>query len=207
MIKEKIIKDYESYKVRSDGKVISMYRRSGRDGKGIDYKEIELKPCYNKQGYNMVNLFKDGKQKTKLVHRLVAEAFIPNPDNLPQVNHIDGNKDNNNVSNLEWCSALQNNTHAIKNGLRDPHLIGEKNGMSKITEDQAKEIINMILNGYCNAEIAYKFNLHDRYVSLIRGKKRWKHLWNTEFNYVKSIPKSDPKRTKAFNAQRLSKTH
>lgn len=59
-------------------------------------------------GYNYVNLSKDNKAHTKRVHRLVAEAFIPNPDNLSEVNHKDENKSNNNVSNLEWCTRKYN---------------------------------------------------------------------------------------------------
>lgn len=59
-------------------------------------------------GYSTVQLFKDGKMKVIAVHRLVAQAFIPNPNNLPQVNHKDGNKQNNNKSNLEWCTVKYN---------------------------------------------------------------------------------------------------
>lgn len=62
----------------------------------------------NNRDYTMISLYKDGKEKTKLVHRLVAQAFIPNPNNLLQVNHIDEDKNNNNATNLEWCSNLYN---------------------------------------------------------------------------------------------------
>lgn len=69
-------------------------------------------------GYLKVGLSVDGIHKYYLVHRLVAQAFIPNPNNLPQVNHIDGNKLNNHVDNLEWVSSYENQQHAVKNGLR-----------------------------------------------------------------------------------------
>lgn len=62
-------------------------------------------------------LSKDGKVKNESIHRLVAQAFIPNPDSKPQVNHIDCNTLNNNVSNLEWCTAKENTVHAWKNGM------------------------------------------------------------------------------------------
>jgi hypothetical protein len=64
----------------------------------------------------------NGKQKNCRVNRLVAQVFIPNPKQLPEVNHIDGNKDNNHVSNLEWCDRSQNMKHAIRTGLANPKL-------------------------------------------------------------------------------------
>lgn len=91
------------YQVTTEGEVISP--------NGLKTQE----KSYN--GYLRVSLWNKGKGKHHLVHRLVAEAFIPNPDNLPMVNHIDGNKRNNNVSNLEWCNLSQNMIHAHRNGL------------------------------------------------------------------------------------------
>lgn len=76
----------------------------------------------DKDGYLRVAIYdKEHKQHRKLVHRLVAEAFIPNPDNLPQVNHKDGNKQNNSVDNLEWCTHSENQKHrfyTLQKGLR-----------------------------------------------------------------------------------------
>lgn len=69
------------------------------------------------RGYQAVGLYKDSKSKTGKVHRLVAQAFIPNPDNKPHVNHIDGNKLNNYASNLEWVTHQENTSHAKANGL------------------------------------------------------------------------------------------
>ena len=92
------IKDYEGlYAITINGKVWS-------------YKSNKfLKPADNNgKGYMIICLVKNGKKKTHYIHRLVAEAFIPNPDNLPQVNHKDENKQNNCVSNLEWCDAKYN---------------------------------------------------------------------------------------------------
>lgn len=98
----KPVKGYEgNYEVSDDGRVFNT------NGK-------ELKHYLIKRGYHVVFLFKNNKQKTKLVHRLVAEAFIPNPDNLPQVNHKDENKDNNSLSNLEWCTNYYNSHYGTK---------------------------------------------------------------------------------------------
>lgn len=70
-----------------------------------------------KTGYAIVTLYKDGKSTSRAVHRLVAEAFLPNPDNLQIVNHKDGNKQNNRLENLEWCTQKENVAHAIKMGV------------------------------------------------------------------------------------------
>ena len=75
-----------------------------------------LKPVYRK-GYATVILRKNGVSKIHSVHRLIAQAFIPNPLQLPYVNHKDGNKSNNDISNLEWCTHLENMRHAFKTGL------------------------------------------------------------------------------------------
>ena len=100
----KDVKGYEGlYAVTSCGKVWS-------------YKnEKFLKPGIYKKGYLYVNLWKDGGFKTKQIHRLVAEAYIPNPDNLPQVNHKDENKANNCLQNLEWCDCKYNNNYGTRN--------------------------------------------------------------------------------------------
>lgn len=81
------------------------------------YSNKILKPSANKYGYVRFSATKDKKQKTLRIHRLVAESFIPNPNNLPQVNHIDGNKLNCTKGNLEWSTDSENKLHAYANGL------------------------------------------------------------------------------------------
>lgn len=104
------VKGYEGlYEVSNMGRVKSLHYG----------KERILRPSDNSTGYRIVELAKQAP-KRKLVHRLVAEAFIPSPMNLPVVNHLDGDKHNNCVSNLEWCTYRQNTLHAIKLGLFNP---------------------------------------------------------------------------------------
>jgi len=98
------------------------------DGKVWSYSSKKfLKPSTNRDGYLKLTLSKNGKVLTKQVHGLIAQAFIANPDNLPMVNHIDGIKDNNNVSNLEWVSHIGNMRHAMDAGLSKGNstLVGE----------------------------------------------------------------------------------
>lgn len=108
----KDIKGYEGfYQVSNFGRIKCMeHKCPGRYGLRTVREHIKVQ-VKGAKGYYYVSLYKMDKGRTFTVHRLVAQAFIPNPDNLPCVNHIDENKFNNNVENLEWCTSLYNNTY------------------------------------------------------------------------------------------------
>ena len=127
----KDIKDFEGiYQVSTFGRIKRLSRKTINEGllgknKELQLKEIILKPSTITKGYRGITLTKDKKRYPKKVHRLVAEAFIPNPNNKPQINHIDCNKSNNNVNNLEWCTNSENQKHAFKNGLNSSKKANE----------------------------------------------------------------------------------
>lgn len=98
-----------------------------------------MKGSISSYGYHRVTIL----HKEYLIHRLVAQAFIPNPNNLPQVNHRDGNKLNNTVANLEWCDNYYNYQHAVENGLRPQQFKkGEDNINAKLTKQDIQNIRN-----------------------------------------------------------------
>lgn len=160
----KEVKDYEGmYEVSNLGNV-----------RNFKTKHV-LKSSLSKKGYPKVNLWKNKGYKTRPIHRLVAIAFIKNNLYKPQVNHIDGNKTNNRLDNLEWCTQEENMRHAVDMGLK-VGMSGEDNGRCKITEKLAKKIIEDIKNGHRNIDIKNKYNVTKDIVSNIKSKKAWKHL-------------------------------
>lgn len=136
------------------------------------FKEIIKKQVIDNRGYYRVSLGKNGTKKTLKVHRLVASNFCKNPYNYNEVNHIDGNKLNNNYINLEWCTRKQNMEHASKNNLL-PKLCGEQNNCSKLKE---KTVIYIIESKLTPKEISIKTGVNICSIYDIRSGRSWKHL-------------------------------
>lgn len=139
------------YQVSNDGEVRSLDRRvSSKLGSFRFAKGVLMKQQISKKGYHTIILHKDGKASTKQVHRLVAEAFIPNNENLPQVNHKDTNKDNNNVDNLEWITNYDNMQHAIKNNCfpryTEKRKIAALKNLSIAAENRKRKVVQKDLN-------------------------------------------------------------
>ena len=109
-------------------------------------------PSIRRNGYLGVGLSKECKVKSRLVHRLVASAFLPNPDNIPEVNHIDGNKQNNSVENLVWCTTSENLFHAYAIGLK--HKYGKRVRCIEtgVIYDKIKDAGNYHIAEVCNGK-------------------------------------------------------
>lgn len=118
-------------------------------------------------------LCKDGKYHQRYSHRLVAEAFIPNPENKPIINHIDSNPQNNSVENLEWCTPKENVQHCVDAGRRRYN-----NKVVKTTEEIVRDILEMSYNNVFHRDIAKKYNMSRSHIGHIKiGKcKVWKSI-------------------------------
>ena len=175
----KPIEGYEGlYEVSNLGRVKSIERNVPFRGSSITMHGKVLKPYANENGYCFVVLYQNTRQKRHKIHRLVAETFIPNPEKKKCINHVDGNKKNNRVDNLEWCTHSENNKHAHDNGLIKPKNIAK---------------------GLWNPDNANKNNTSGRKgVCYDKRKKKWmaqitinrKHIFLGYFNKIEDAIKA-----------------
>lgn len=155
------------YEVSDDGRVFSLFT-----GK-------EKKPFISSTGYKRVTLWHNGKQKKYSVHRLVAMAFLDNPNDYPQVNHIDGNKLNNRLENLEWCSQEMNIRHAFDNGLVHPYT-------KKVIQFTLDMKPIRVWNSIKEACDEYGLN-HANIVTVCGGKTNRKQVGGYKWRYANDI--------------------
>lgn len=176
-------KDIEGYKgfyqINEEGVVRSLprleYVESTRTG-GHYRKRMGriIAQSKNNAGYMQVHLHIDGGTKAFSVHRLVAISFIPNPYDKPEVNHIDEDKTNNKVSNLEWSTRVDNELHSSY------RMRGSSNGYSLLSEEQVLEITKMLSDNISQVNIAKHFNISNHTVHKIKVGKNWG--WLTGLN-------------------------
>ena len=137
-------------------------------------KRKRLKTRYDKDGYEIATIYLDGKRYDFKVHRLVASAFIPNPNNKPEVNHRNGNKKKNNKGNLEWVTNQENITHSIVTGLKVMDQDGDKNPMNKYPKKIIKKICKALeKNEMTLKEISKKYDVPVPTISSILNKHQW----------------------------------
>jgi len=160
----KDIQDYEGrYQVSSFGRVKNIKTNTIITGSSDHgYYSIHVRPS------------KKSKQRRLRVNRLVAVAFVPNPENKPEVNHIDGNTKNNNINNLEWVTHSENMKHALKIGLVNNS--GERNVHCKLKEIDVVNIRNRFKNGEKPHNIAKDYPVSMIQINRIINNKTWKHI-------------------------------
>lgn len=171
------------YEVSNIGQIINI--KSGK----------MMKSSHNEKGYCQVKLRFNDKGNTRIIHRLVAIVFIPNPENKPQVNHINAKKDINWVGNLEWNTCQENIDHAVKNNLQT-HLIGEDSNNSKYTNQQVHNVCKLLEeNKLFNIEIAKITGVDVSAVSKIKCRSGWGHIsdkYNIPIPLANSVGSSAP---------------
>jgi len=163
------VKGYENrYKISNTGIIIRIVGRMCK-------KDRELTPYLNDNGYYMIQLHDGVAGKKTRLHRLIAEHFIPNPDNKPYINHINGNKSDNAIPNLEWCTKKENADHATETGLHD--IRGSKHFAAKFTEQEIIEIRKEYsLKNIRPVDALKKYSISKGTYFDIVKRRRWKHI-------------------------------
>lgn len=161
------IKDFPNYSVSNTGKVRN------------DKRNKVKVPVKTNTGYAKTDLYKDGKRTCRRTHRLVGEAFIPNPENKPEINHKDGNKLNNNADNLEWVTRSENEKHAFDTGLAritENHHHGRPKGFKNPNAGLPRTKVRIVETGkvYSSVkECARDINGDDRHIhDCLHGRQR-----------------------------------
>ena len=167
------------YQVSNHGRIKSVARVIEQKRHDIDssfrrsWPEKILKQSTDSYGYKVVSINVPGKNRTNKVHRLVAQAFLSNDNKLDQINHIDGDKANNSLNNLEWCTAKQNSIHRSKVlGFGS----GSSNGRAKLTDDDVMKIDEMLCAGFTVNDVAKSFNIGYNTALRVKLGDSWSHI-------------------------------
>lgn len=162
------------YSISDFGRVKSLAKKY----QGKFREDLIMKQQTDRGGYSyiMLNYPSTRLKKFCLIHRLVALAFIPNPENKKEVNHIDGNKLNNHISNLEWVTSSENSKHALATGLDKPKR-GELNGKAILTTEQVMYIKKCFIDKSKTVkELSLLFNVAKSTIENIKYNHSWNHI-------------------------------
>lgn len=174
---KKISKFNDEYEISNLGNIRSVHGIITRSN-GWKYTRLskQLKPALNQSGYFAGAVCVNKKMIPYVIHRLVAEVFIPNPLNKLEVNHMNGVKTDNRLVNLEWCTRQENIQHCIDNNLQYV-LKGEEIGTSKLTETQVLEIRSKFIPRiYSRVKLAKEYNISEATIKDILYRRTWLHV-------------------------------
>lgn len=173
---KKQIKGFKNYFITENGEVTNK-------------KGEKMRPQVNADGYLVINLRSEKKEYHRRINRLVAETYIPNPDNLPVVNHKDHDRQNNHISNLEWCTVEYNTKESVR-------LFPERWKSQAVVDASTVEIICRMIQDYKrNKEISEKLNVGIDLIKHIRAGRSWKEI-SCNYNMTKSIRSVSPETVK-----------
>lgn len=181
----KDIPGYEGlYQVSDRGRVKSIARKISNGYAMVDRPERLLLPNTLAKGYFQVTLYNVISRKCFQVHRLVAMAFIPNPQGYPQINHINGNKQDNRKENLEWCDNRQNQLHAWKIGLQRPHFSGGGAPKKKVALLREDGSVERVFDSIRAAASFFGVNQPANLSHCLNGKHGHKTFQGREFKFI-----------------------
>lgn len=169
---------YEGIYQISNMGVVKSLEKKVTSGLGFCVREEKcLKPFITRKGYLHVRLYKDKNSKDFKVHRLVAVNFIPNPGNKPEVNHLNGDKKDNTILNLEWCTGSENIIHAFSIGTRVKQFGMLNNNPPKLNDKKVTEIKLMYNKGGTSMrKLAKKYGVDYALINRIVNGKSWPHV-------------------------------
>ena len=173
---------FEGYYVGDDGAIYTTKKNGG-------YKRelTKMKLREDKDGYLEVGMYKKKKRYFRRVHRVVAEAFIPNPDHLPQINHKDGNVKNNTVDNLEWCTCQDNVLHSFRVLNRKPSTTNAK--IIKLTNKQTGKILYFSTEKDCAFYLNMSYEHLNKLLTGYHDISKWKKgtIYKVEYSNIEDV--------------------
>lgn len=166
----------DNYEVSNLGNIRSKtHWVNARNGGERLYIGKEINKRIRKVGYVECKICANSESKYKALHRIIAETFVPNPNGYKEVNHIDGNKQNNNASNLEWCTRRQNIIHSFEMGLNKPR-IGAEHCNARFNDEDVLKIRELYKKGMKVRAISELYKVPKPTIEGITSGKSWKHL-------------------------------